>query len=124
MNATTKPAAKRVVKAAAKPATKAPVNALAALAAAVVATPSPAPAAAPVVALRGGLAVAKVAIKAGAVYRTKAPHNVAWWQALIAACATGPATVATLTTQPAQGGKGIPAHFVGYCIRRGYLVGA
>ncbi len=82
----------------------------------------PAAAPAPVVALRGGPAVATVALKPGAVYRTKAPHNVAWWQAVTAACAAGPAAVAQLTAQPEQGGSGVPAHFVGYCLRRGYLV--
>jgi hypothetical protein len=103
----------------------APVNALAALAATLAAAPAPAVAApAPVVALRGGAAVARVAIKEGAVYRTKAPHNVAWWATLQSACATAPAPVADLCKQPAQGGHGVPAHFVGYCLRRGYLVAA
>lgn len=77
--------------------------------------------AAPAVALRGGPAVAQVQVKAGAVYRTKAPHNVAWWQAITVAATAQPAAVATLTAHPAQGGAGVPAHFVGYCLRRGYL---
>jgi hypothetical protein len=73
-----------------------------------------APVAAPVVALRGGLAIAAVALT-GKPYRTKAQHNAAWWQ--------------QITT--AQGGSvqaliaaGVPSHFVAYTVRRGYLAPA
>ena len=90
----------------------------------VVAVARAAPAAAPaVVALRGGAAVTKVQLVAGAVYRTKAPHNVRWWQAVQAAVASGPAPVAALVAA-APAGSGVPTHFVGYCLRRGYLQAA
>ncbi len=87
-------------------------------AAPVVQPAAPAPAA---VALRGGIAVASVAIRAGAVYRTKAVHNQAWWASIVSACAAGPAPVAALVAV-APAGPGVPTHFVGYCLRRGYLV--
>lgn len=93
-----------------------------------VAAPAPtvAPVAAPtpVVALRGGLEVAAVAAT-GKPYRTAAAHNAAWWAAIGAALATGNGTagVAALCAQ-APAGPGVPAHFVGYCVRRGYLAAA
>ena len=108
------------------PATQAPAAPMAQVAAvlapAAPATQAPAAPAAPAhVALRGGQAVALVRLAPGAVYRTKAPHNVAWWASITQACATGPAPVATLCgALPA--GAGVPTHFVGYCLRRGYLV--
>lgn len=74
---------------------------------------------APIVALRGGAAVATVQVVSSANYRTKAPHNVAWWATLRAQAAAAPAPVATLCAAP----HNVPSHFVGYCLRRGYLVG-
>lgn len=91
-----------------------------------VAAPAPKAASKPVtVALRGGAAVAQVALVPGATYRTKAAHNVAWWQAIGAAvqAGQGKAAVAQLVAQ-APAGAGVPAHFVGYCLRRGYLQAA
>lgn len=78
---------------------------------------------APHVALRGGAAVAQVALVPSAVYRTKAPHNLAWWATITQATKAGPAPVATLCA-PLPTGLGVPTHFVGYCIRRGYLAAA
>lgn len=101
----------------------APANAMQAMAATVVAAPVAVQPAPPTVALRGGPAVATVAIAPGTVYRTKAPHNVAWWAAITKACASGPAPVTTLLAQ-APAGAAVPSHFVTYCMRRGYLVGA
>jgi hypothetical protein len=72
-----------------------------------------------VVALRGGLAVAAV-LATGKPYRTAAAHNRAWWASVQAATAAGPAPVATLCAQ-APAGPAVPAHFIGYCLRRGYL---
>lgn len=81
-----------------------------------------APAQAKAVALRGGAAVAKVQLTAKP-YRTAAPHNVQWWQAITTACAKGPADVAGLVVSQANP-HGVPAHFVGYALRRGYLAEA
>lgn len=76
---------------------------------------APAPAAAPqAVALRGGPAITLVALT-GKQYRVGCSHNSAWWQQVQAACASGPAPVATLLA------AGVPAPFVGYTVRRGYL---
>ena len=80
------------------------------------ATPAPAPA----VAVRGGLVFTTVALVPGKVYRTKAPHNVAWWQQIATACAKGPAQVAPLLASPTNP-SGVPVAFFGYCVRRGYL---
>ena len=70
------------------------------------------------VALRGGLAVGAVQAT-GKPYRTAAPHNAAWWQAIGQALAAGKgsASVQALVAQPG----GVPTHFVAYAIRRGYL---
>lgn len=79
---------------------------------------APAPVApAPTVALRGGPAVQQVALT-GKPYRSAAAHNTAWWQQVQQAAAAGPAPVAALLA------AGVPAHFVGYTMRRGYLVAA
>ena len=78
---------------------------------------APAAPVAPTVALRGGPAVASVHMT-GKVYRTKAAHNLEWWAALQKATATGPASVTTVLENK------VPSHFVGYCIRRGYLQAA
>lgn len=126
------------------PAAQAPAQAPAAPAAAPApsALPTPAtatlqaPQAAPAtVALRGGTAVAQVALS-GKAYRTAAPHNVAWWNAITKAVAAGPevqlpgkdgttvpghaGAVAAMLATPSNPG-GVPAHFVAYCLRRGYL---
>lgn len=99
----TKPATKTV---AAKPATK------------TVAAPAPVVAApAPVVALRGGPAVQAVTLT-GKPYRSAAAHNTGWWQQIAQAVAAGPAPVADLVK------AGVPTHFIGYTMRRGYLVAA
>lgn len=77
-----------------------------------------APAAKPVhVALRGGAAVAQVQVVVGATYRTKAPHNIGWWATIQAQAGAQPAAVAALCAAP----HSVPTHFVGYCLRRGYL---
>lgn len=105
-------AAKTVAKAPSTPATP-----LQALAATLVAQPAAQPA--KTVALRGGQAVTTVKLS-GANYRTAAPHNQVWWNALCAALKDGPQAVAPLLATPANP-QGVPAAFVGYAIRRGYL---
>lgn len=82
------------------------------------ATPAPAaPApAAPVVALRGGLAVAAVRLT-GKAYRTAAAHNRDWYAAVTGAVTAGGGTATVAALLEAK----VPSHFVGYCIRRGYL---
>lgn len=85
-------------------------------------TPTPAAAPAPTVALRGGAAVAKVVLTAKP-YRTAAPHNQQWWKAITTAAAGGPANVAALVVSQSNP-QGVPAHFIGYCLRRGYLAAA
>lgn len=69
---------------------------------------APAPA---TVALRGGPAVATVRLT-GKPYRSAAKHNTDWW-ALITAAKGGP--VQELVK------AGVPTHFIGYTMRRGYL---
>lgn len=84
---------------------------------------APAPVAAPAkpvtVALRGGLAIASVKLTAKA-YRVGAAHNAAWWLQCTSAIAAGggQASVAALVQ------AGVPAIFVGYVVRRGYMVAA
>lgn len=85
--------------------------------------PATAPATAPAVALRGGPAVTYVQVNPATVYHSKAPHNVAWWQAITSAATAAPAPVAALVATQANP-QGVPGHFVGYCLRRGYLVAA
>jgi hypothetical protein len=101
-------AAKRAAKA------PSPVTVTPAAPAAPVAAPAaPAPA---VVPLRGGLAIASVKLT-GKAYRVGAPHNQAWWQQCQSAVAAGngQASVAALVQ------AGVPAIFVGYVVRRGYM---
>ena len=107
-------AAKPAVKRAAKP-----VQALA-QAAATLAASAPVPAAAkPVtVALRGGAAVQAIKLS-GTAYRTGAAHNASWWKTLTEKLAAGPAPVAPLIGDGSNGT--VPAHFIGYTLRRGYL---
>jgi len=83
--------------------------------------PATLPQVAPTVALRGGLAISHVVLGAQA-YRTKAPHNLAWWATITTAMqqAGGPLAIAPLV-QTQQNPQGIPAPFFGYCVRRGYL---
>ena len=77
---------------------------------------APAPAPVQAVALRGGLAI--VAVRATtALYRTSAPHNVAWWALVQQQLAAG----GGVATVPALLAAGVPAPFVGYVVRRGYL---
>lgn len=82
------------------------------------ATQAPAPAA-PVVAVRGGLAIATVRLT-GKVYRVGAAHNAAWWQQCTQAVAAGGGTASVAALVQA----GVPAIFVGYVVRRGYMAGA
>lgn len=79
--------------------------------------PAPAPAHVPAVALRGGPAVASV-LMTGKVYRTKAQHNLDWWATITGKAHTEAAPVAALLEAK------VPSHFIGYCIRRGYLQAA
>jgi hypothetical protein len=73
-----------------------------------------APAAKPV-ALRGGPAVQAVKLT-GKAYRTGADHNAQWWASIVQRVpADGSLPVADVLA------AGVPAPFVGYCIRRGYL---
>jgi hypothetical protein len=112
--------AKTPTKAARKPAGKPAANAGKA---SPLPTPSTAKAQpAKVVALRGGAAVGKVKLTDKA-YRTAAPHNVQWWATITRACAKGPATVADMLVGP-NNPQGVPAAFVGYAMRRGYLAAA
>lgn len=84
------------------------------------AAPAPAPAsAAPVVPVRGGLAISSVKLT-GKQYRVGAKHNAEWWQQCqdIVAQGNGSAAVADLVK------AGVPAIFVGYVVRRGYMAEA
>lgn len=72
---------------------------------------------APVVALRGGSAISTVTTTGAKPYRTMAKHNVDWYAQVVKACAKEPAPVADLIK------AGVPSHFLGYCVRRGYAVG-
>lgn len=80
-----------------------------------------------------GLPVAVRLNPASKGYRTTAPHCQQRWQALLAAMQAGGgvAPVAPLVGACTQGaaahnynGPGVPGHFVGYCLRRGYIVAA
>lgn len=70
---------------------------------------------APVVAVRGGLAIQAVKLT-GVQYRVGCSHNATWWQQCQALAAGGSATVQALVQ------AGVPAAFVGYVVRRGYMV--
>ena len=82
--------------------------------------PAPAPAA---VALRGGPAVQRVALT-GKAYRTGAKHNADWWATVQALCAQDDGTGRTDAPVAALVEKGVPTHFIGYALRRGYLTTA
>lgn len=80
-----------------------------------------------------GLPVAVRLNPASKGYRTTAPHCLQRWQALLAAMQAGGgvAQVAPLVGACTQGaaahnynGPGVPGHFVGYALRRGYIVAA
>ena len=71
------------------------------------------------VALRGGPAITHVKLS-GANYRTTAAHNVEWWKAVTEACKAGPAEVSKLLLTK-DNPKGVPGHFIGYTLRKGYL---
>lgn len=129
MTKTTQAKATNTTKRAAKAA--APVQAASPMPtpAAPVVAPVVAPAA-PVVNLRG-LPVA-LRLNPAKVYRTGAAHNAHWWANVVAACAKGPASTAALlqgaTGAAAMHGPtattatGAPGHFLGYAVRRGYLL--
>lgn len=87
----------------------------------VVSAPAPvAPPAAPVVVpVRGGLAIASVKLT-GKQYRVAAQQNQGWWTQVQAGVAAGKGTAAVADLVKA----GVPAPFVGYVVRRGYLVAA
>lgn len=51
-------------------------------------------------------------------YRVACAHNNQWWATITQALASGPATVAQVVEH------GVPSHFVGYAVRKGYLVAA
>lgn len=74
-----------------------------------------------------------VAVRIGAQYRCAAPHTQARWAAIVAACnaGNGTAQVAALQAGLQAGaqahnyaGPGVPGHFLGYCLRKGYLLAA
>lgn len=110
-------AAKPAVKQAAKPVSK-PAGAIANMAATVAAAPAPAPVKAVTVALRGGAAVQAIKLS-GTAYRTGAAHNASWWKTLQEKLADGVQPVAPLIGDGSNGT--VPAHFIGYALRRGYL---
>jgi len=88
---------------------------MAAMAATVTAAPAATKQAPVAVALRGGLAVAAVALGTKP-YNSKAPHNVDWWATINKQLASGkPAAVKEIVAAK------VPTHFVGYCVRKGYL---
>lgn len=111
-------------KAIAKPATKR-------VAAKTVAKPTPVVLTA--VALGAAGAAAAVAINPAQVYRTKAEHNKSYWDKIQKAIAAstlaetnGPELAGAAAVAPmletTQNPAGVPSHFFGYCLRRGYLV--
>lgn len=126
------PTTKRVTKGTITKALQSPVDALQALAAAVT---QAAPVQAPVKAKTATLAglPEKIKIKEGAKYRTKAPHCVARWDAIVKAVKDGEGAADTAKMLEAckpgseahdYAGPGVPSHFLRYAIRRGYLVAA
>lgn len=101
-----------------KPVQATPATALASMAATLAAVAQP-PVQAPVVAVRGGLAIASVKLT-GKPYRVGCTHNANWWQQCTQAVAqgNGQASVQALVQ------AGVPAIFVGYVVRRGYMAPA
>ncbi len=90
-----------------------PATAMAAMAATLANPTAPK---APTVAVRGGLAIQAVRLT-GVVYRVGCTHNATWWQQCQQAvqAGNGSATVQALVA------AGVPAIFVGYVVRRGYM---
>ncbi len=109
MSTSTK-ATKSTKPAAVKAASKAPIVAQATTPAAQPQTPA--------VALRGGPAVAKVRLT-GKAYRSAAKHNTDWFAQI-----TGAATQEQAAPVADLLKAGVPSHFIGYTLRRGYLVAA
>jgi hypothetical protein len=108
----------------------APANAMQALAATVTAAPVATNAqGVPSPALRGLPPTLRV--NPAQTYRTKAVHNLHWWQNIVQACQQGGGTVQTAALLAGAQGSvagnyasatGAPGHFVGYAVRKGYLV--
>ena len=106
----------------------APAAPLAQVAATLAAAPAPATNAqgVPSASLRG--LPATLVINPAQTYKTKAMHNLHWWNNVVAACKDGPADTAALLAG-AQGSvagnyasaTGAPGHFIGYAVRKGYL---
>ncbi len=108
---------------ASKAAAKAPVT----LAPVQPAVQAPAAPAQVVIPLRGGLAYAYLQLTPTCKpYRTACPHNTQWWGQLHAAVQAAPGhklpLAQVLLTQANP--TGVPGHFIGYAVRRGYMVGA
>lgn len=82
--------------------------------------PAPAPAA---VALRGGPAVQRVTLT-GKAYRTGAKHNAQWWAQVQELCQQDDGTGRADAPVAALVEMGVPTHFIGYALRRGYLATA
>ena len=81
--------------------------------------PTPAPTPAPVVALRGGAAVATITFTGAKPYRVKAGHNAVW----LGVMQSLQGTTGSLPVQAAVQ-AGVPTHFIGYCLRKNYVVTA
>lgn len=98
-----------------------PQSAIANMAATVASTPQAAPVASKpqTVALRGGIAVTNIALT-GTPYRVGAPHNAVMWAYLQKQLEKGPVAVSSVLQTPTNT-AGVPGHFVGYALRRGYL---
>lgn len=127
-NARTAAAAKQAPAKTASKAPATPVDALAQVAATLAPAAAPAapttppvaaPAAPATVALRGGLAIAAVKLT-GKNYRVGAKHNQEWWAQCQQAVTAGGGTASVKALVEA----GVPAIFVGYVVRRGYMAAA
>lgn len=105
--------AKPAVKQAAKP-----VSAMAQAATTLQAQAAPAAVKPVTVALRGGAAVKTIKLS-GTAYRTGAAHNASWWKTLQGKLAGGAQPVAPLIGDGSN--STVPAHFISYTLRRGYL---
>ena len=85
----------------------------------------------PSAALRG--LPAGLRINSAQAYKTKAAHNMHWWNNVVAACKAGDGRASTETLLRGATGSvagnystatGAPGHFLGYAVRKGYLVAA
>lgn len=83
----------------------------------------------PSAALRGLPATLRV--NPAQTYHTKAAHNLHWWQNIVQACTQGGGSASTATLLAGAQGSvagnystatGAPGHFIGYAVRKGYLV--